>query len=324
MRGAALYQAAAILVCACSSEEIEPAPLPAEAGPPEKPPSVSPPLHGLSGSASLAIDEDALYWFDGDGGFVARRARGGGEPVVLAPATLSANPFVERDHRNLYWVDGSTELFFKSVPVGGGESEVVALGNGGPPGFVSSGAAFALARFAGHGDSAELVELDLAAQRSRVLMRGYFALDMVVRGDDLWATACRPDGVVHVDRRVGVRTALVDDAGCPFTLALQGDTLYYVDFRPDEGSGYDLRSVPVHGEAPSRSLAGVDGVETATDEDAAYAFLGGALVRIPFDGSAPVQLATPSDPRGVAVDETHVFWLEPDATGTLAVQSVPK
>jgi hypothetical protein len=324
MRGGSLYPAAALLACACSSEDIAPAPRPPEAGLPEKPPSVSPPLHGLSGSASLAIDGDALYWFDGEGGFVARRARSGGEPEVLAPATLSANPFVERDHRNLYWADGNTGPFFRSVPVDGGESELVAVGNGGPPGFTSSGAVFALARFAEDGASAELVELDLAAQRSRVLVRGYFALDMVVRGEDLWATACRPDGLVHVDRRVGVRTAIVDDAGCPFTLALQGDHLYYVDFTPDAGSGYDLRSVPVHGQAPSRSLAGVDGVEFATDEDAAYAFAGGALVRIAFDGSAPVQLAAPTDPRGVAVDDAHVFWLEPDASGVLVVQSVTK
>jgi hypothetical protein len=323
MRGVPRFAAATVLACACSAEDIELAPLPPE--PPQQPPSESPPLQGLSGSASLAIDEDALYWFDGAAGLVARRARSGGEREVLATATLSANPFVERDHRNLYWVDGNNAgPFFRSVPVGGGASAVVAVGNGGPPGFASSGAVFVLARFAADGESAELVELDLAEQRSRVLIEGYFALDVLVRGDDLWVTACRPDGLVHVDRRVGVRTAIVDDAGCPFTVAVQGDRLYYVDFTPDAGSGYDLRSVPLHGQAPSQSLAAIDGVEFATDAHAAYAFADGMLVRVAFDGSAPTQLAEPTQPYGVAVDETHVFWLEPDESGALVVQSVTK
>lgn len=327
MRGSCRLSATAIAawLCACSSEDVSPAPLPPEPPPEQPPPSVSPPLLGLSGSASLAIDDDALYWFDAgdDGeGFVAKRAREGGETQVLSPATLSANPFVERDHRNVYWVDGKTGPFVRGVPLEGGEPAVIAVGNGGPPGFTSNGAVLALARFAADGTTAELVELDLAAERSRVLSLGYFALDVVIRGDDLWATACRADGVVHVDRKVGVRTALVDDAGCPFTLAVQGEQIVYVDFHPSGGS--ELRLLPLHGGAPSRALAAVDSVEFALDEGAAYAFAAGALLRIPLDGSEVQALAEAAGARGVAVDGARVHWLAPGDDGALLVHSVTK
>jgi len=285
-------------------------------------PSATAHLPERSSSASLAIDAVGLYWVDPALEAVVHAPLGGGpglpiasaHPSVYAPITLTDTDVVWGDR-----LDGRVRVM--RAPRAGGRATLIGDGNGGPIGIgVGAGHVY----FSREAATFDLLDLDLATSRERVVAVNAAALGIVVDGADLIVTRCADGGLARVALDTGASTTLAPTY-CPVTLALDGDEVFFSDYAepttPGVG-GLAIFAAPAHG-GTARRVTRSDGIAFAVHGGDVYTVRDHVIVRVSRDGTHTTPLAAARDVRGIAVDETLVYWTEAKGDGPLDLVAAP-
>jgi hypothetical protein len=272
-------------------------------------------------SASLAIDERGLYWTDGTREAVMHAPIGGGPAVAIAEAHPSVYAPIALLPDGVVWGDRyAGHVRVMRVPRSGGAATMIAQGDGGPIGIATDGERVLFTRETA---SFELVEVDLATTRERIVASDLPALGIAVDGADLIVTRCTDGGLVRVPSD-GSAPYAIATTYCPIELALDGGSVYFTDYaepaRPGVG-GLGIFVVDAMGGAPRR-VSRTDGLPFALHRGRVYTASDGAIVRVDPDG-ARIVITRATNVRGIAVDDELVYWTEGQADGSLDLLCTP-
>ena len=289
------------------------------------------------GATALLTDGTDLFWIDstsGDAGPVGRVMKvaiGGGAEVTLATTQGTPTERVAIDSTRVYFTDGTDTVWV--VPKTGGAAAVLATSDQFAPLTAAAG-------FAYYGSGAGIARVSSAADSGvdagTVLTSTGTPVDLVVvAGHVFWANPSA-GALQYVSASSGgppvILLAPGPEAGVgefvsgngAQNLVTNGTSLYW-NRAPSSGVPGAIMSLAVGGGAPSVLVnTGTDvPFSLVTDGNSAfYLDLGTttSLVKVPLATGAAVTLTTSSlaaaDIAGtpgptVAVDATHVYWLNP-------------
>jgi hypothetical protein len=247
---------------------------------------------------SLATDSANLYWTDVCAGALMQMPIAGGASSTLVGGRNATMPSIAVDPSHLYWAEDSAESL---LPDGGdsyaGASVFAAPLQGGEPVLLASG---------------QVHPFGLTSDEARVYWANTGLEAVPVGGDGgspegagIWAATL--DG--------GKASELVSTPESPLTLALANGALYW-----SQGDG-TIDTVSASGGSPSVFASsqiavgaiGTNGTTlfwgTQTNFGNAIPPPVGSIAESPLASSAPADLTSTTDPVGLAVSGSSIYWI---------------
>ncbi|MBL4686713.1 MAG: hypothetical protein JKY37_19100 [Nannocystaceae bacterium] len=287
---------------------------------------------GLQSGRGIAVNDTHVFWSDEGAGTIHRIAKGGGGGMIIVRD--AGTPYeLALDDQHLYWTSNADDGAVLRVPVGGGETELVASAInprtvdvaggsvywGGYDGVSGElyrapvdplGPAENIGSFLGGGIS------DLVATETNVFASTHTELD------DVAFIVPPPNGppvgsvfMLDPDNIDPEQMPLVTGMAQPWGLALSGDTLVWAN-----GDGVamhapnSIQSAEI-GSAAAVQLAGDQAAPWGIAADAEFVYWtdSNTVNAVRIAGGTPEVLATQQNAaRYITVDDAFVYWVTAD------------
>jgi hypothetical protein len=267
----------------------------------------------------LAVDSTSVYWVNYDtGGEVVKVPIVGGSPVTLA--TGPSNPVsVVVNATTAYWTIATlTGNYVMSVPLGGGVATTFAsIGASG--GGITNFAPIAL-------DDTSVYWGDYVGNLWKESLSGGAATNLA-SGEAPWGIAVDATNVYWNATETGLILSVPLDGGTPTTLSsgwysaeqivVNATSVFWTNY---VASGGTLMSVPLGGGVATTIATGQNAPNAwflTKDSTSLYwtgfesTTSGGSVLSVPLGGGTPTTIfGGASEPLGVAVDATSVYWAD--------------
>lgn len=266
----------------------------------------------------LALDADAVYWSQGN--TIRRRAKGGGDSIVLTKTTAAPSRLAV-DGTHVYWTESSSGNIGR-VPKVGGSAEILAAGEVKPFALAVDADAVYWATMMGNvirlgmqGGGAPQTLTDLAWNCS----------DLALDDDAVyWSDGINDGNLGRILKTGGAGPTLHPVDGIPGSFAIDSASIYVwvADPSTDSWPGQPRRVAKSGGAMSALAPFGKHGDGQLT-VDATHVYWcssddGNLVKKVTKEGGVVVNLASGNDQcMAIAVDATHVYWIEGGANRVL-------